>query len=178
VDDARRRVQQEELGHRGRQDDPLYKIRPLLRQGSERLNDRGWERVLLGIQIGDGNLGVTMAWLTKDALRGVYETTDVERAALLLDNVVAACQEEQIPELRRLGRTLKSWRTGILAHHTTGASNGPTEGLNLIVKQVKRVAFGFKKFANYGLRVLLRTGGVTLWRRPTPSLVYHPATGF
>ena len=178
VDDARRRVQQEELGHRGRQDDPLYKIRRLLRQGSERLNDRGWERVLLGIQIGDGNLGVTMAWLTKDALRGVYETTDVERAALLLDNVVAACQEEQIPELRRLGRTLKSWRTGILAHHTTGASNGPTEGLNLIVKQVKRVAFGFKKFANYGLRVLLRTGGVTLWRLPTPSLVYHPATGF
>ncbi|MGH7918760.1 MAG: transposase family protein [Candidatus Dormibacteraceae bacterium] len=42
----------------------------------------------------------------------------------------------------------------------------------------KRVALGFKKFTNYRLRVLLRTGGVTGWRRPTPSPVYHPATGF
>jgi transposase len=102
----------------------------------------------------------------------------VERASLLLDNVIAACEEEQIPEMRRLGRTLQSWRTEILAHHTTGASNGPTEGLNLIVKQVKRVAFGFRKFSNYRLRVLLRTGGVHWWRRPTPALVFHPATGF
>ena len=178
VDDVRRRVQQEEVGHRGRKNDPLYKIRRLLLQGSERLNDRGWERVLLGIEVGDPNLEVTMAWLTKDALRGVYRTGDLEEARLLLDNVIAACQEERIPELRRLGRTLRSWHTEILAHHATGASNGPTEGLNLLVKQVKRVAFGFKKFANYRLRVLLRTGGVKWWRRPTPALVFHPATGF
>ena len=119
-----------------------------------------------------------MAWLTNDALRGVYATRDVGEAAVLLENVIAACEEERIPELRRLGRTLKSWRTEILAHHTTGAGNGPTEGLNLLVKQVKRVAFGFKKFANYRLRVLLRTGGVRWWRRPTPPLVFHPSTGF
>lgn len=178
VEDVRRRVQQEQVGHRGRKHDPLYKIRRLLVQGGERLNDRGWERVLLGIQVGDPNLEVTMAWLTKDALRGVYQTKDVDEAKVLLDNVIAACQEERIPELRRLGRTLRAWQTEILAHHTTGASNGPTEGLNLIVKQVKRVAFGFTKFANYRLRVLLRTGGVRWWRRPTPALVFHPATGF
>lgn len=148
VDDVRRRVQQEQIGHRGRSGDPLYKIRRLLLQGSERLNDRGWERVLLGIEVGDPDLEVTTAWLTKDALRAVYATTDAETASLLLDNVIAACEEERIPELRRLGRTLKSWRTEILAHHLTGASNGPTEGLNLIVKQVKRVAFGFRKFTN------------------------------
>jgi transposase len=178
VDDVRRRVQQQQLGHRGRSGDPLYKIRRLLLQGSERLNDRGWERVLLGIKVGDPDLEVTTAWLTKDALRAVYATSDAETARLLLDNVIAACEEERIPELRRLGRTLKSWRAEILAHHLTGAGNGPTEGLNLIVKQVKRVAFGFRKFTNYRLRVLLRTGGVTWWRRPTPSLVYHPTTGF
>ena len=180
VDDVRRRVQQEELGHRGRKRDPLYKIRRLLPQGAERLNDRGWERVLLGIQVGDPNLEVIMAWLTKDALRGVYATSEVGEASLLLDNVIAArFEEERIQELRRLGRTLKAWRSEILAHHATGASNGPTEGMNLIVKQVKRVAFGFKKFANYRLRVLLRTGRVSWWRRPTPRLVFHhAATGF
>ncbi len=35
-----------------------------------------------------------------------------------------------VAEVRSLGRTLKSWRKEILAHHDTGASNGPTEGLN------------------------------------------------
>ena len=40
VDEVRRRVQQDTLGHRGRKDDPLYKIRGLLRHGVEHLTDR------------------------------------------------------------------------------------------------------------------------------------------
>lgn len=48
LDKVRRRVQQETLGHRGRKDDPLYKIRKLLLTGDERLDDRGQKRMLLG----------------------------------------------------------------------------------------------------------------------------------
>jgi len=40
LDAVRRRVQNETLGHRGRKNDPLYKIRKLLLTGSERLNER------------------------------------------------------------------------------------------------------------------------------------------
>ncbi|MCA1702190.1 MAG: hypothetical protein LC808_02530 [Actinobacteria bacterium] len=50
----------------------------------------------------------------------------------------------------------------MLAHHESGASNGPTEGLNLCVKRVKRLCgHGFKR-----LRVLLHAGRVTLPSRP------------
>ncbi|MFN6119266.1 MAG: transposase, partial [Actinomycetes bacterium] len=49
----------------------------------------------------------------------------------------------------------------ILDHHTTGASNGPTEGLNLLVKDVKRCGRGFENFEHYRLRVLLRAGKPT-----------------
>jgi transposase len=38
VDEVRRRVQNKLLGHRGRKDDPLYKIRRVLLTGAERLN--------------------------------------------------------------------------------------------------------------------------------------------
>ena len=48
VDHVRRRVQNELLGHRGRKDDPLYKIRRVLLTGAERLNDRGVDRMALG----------------------------------------------------------------------------------------------------------------------------------
>ena len=46
----------------------------------------------------------------------------------------------------------------MLAFHTTGRSNGPTEGINLLIKKVKRVGHGFRNFANYRLRLLLHCG--------------------
>ena len=59
LDAVRRRVQNETLGHRGRKDDPLYRIRKLLLTGSERLNERGRERILLSLRSGDPNDAVT-----------------------------------------------------------------------------------------------------------------------
>src|SRR4029453_7143220 len=53
VDQVRRRVQNETLGHRGRKRDPLFRIRKLLLTGSERLDERGSERILLGLRVGD-----------------------------------------------------------------------------------------------------------------------------
>ena len=94
-----------------------------------------------------------------------------EAAATLLDKAIAGCIADEVPEIRSLGHTLKSWRTEILAHHDTGASNGPTEGLNLCVKKVKRCGHGFKKFEHYRLRVLLHAGGVTWPSRPHPPRI-------
>ncbi|HSH59933.1 MAG TPA: transposase [Acidimicrobiales bacterium] len=74
-------------------------------------------------------------------------------------------------EIRSLGKTLASWRNEIIAHHRSGASNGPTEGLNLLVKKVKRCGHGFRNFENYRLRVLLHAGGVTWPQPPTPPRI-------
>ena len=63
---------------------------------------------------------------------------------MLLDKTIAGCIDDEVPEIRRLGDTLTQWRTEILAHHDTGARNGPTEGLNLCVKKVKRCGHGFR----------------------------------
>ncbi|HSH59567.1 MAG TPA: transposase [Acidimicrobiales bacterium] len=65
------------------------------------------------------------------------------------------------PQIVSLGTTLARWRSEILAHHDTGASSGPTAGLNLCVKKVKRCGHGFRRFEHYRLRVLLHAGGVT-----------------
>ena len=56
---------------------------------------------------------------------------------------------------------LRRWRTEIIAHHSTGASNGPVEAANLLIKAVKRSGRGFRHMANYRLRILLAGG-----RRP------------
>jgi transposase len=63
LDECRRRVQDELLGHRGRKDDPLYKIRRVLLTGSERLNQRGVDRMALGLRLEDPDDEVLGAWL-------------------------------------------------------------------------------------------------------------------
>jgi hypothetical protein len=49
----RHRVQQKQLGHRGRKPDPLYRIRSALRAGADRLTARQIERNEAGLQAGD-----------------------------------------------------------------------------------------------------------------------------
>ena len=90
---------------------------------------------------------------------------------MLLDKAIAGCLNDDVLEIRSLGRTLAVVAGEILAHHATGASNGPTEGLNLCVKKVKRCGHGFRSFEHYRLRVLLHTGGVTWPARPSPPRI-------
>jgi len=171
LDTIRRRVQNETLGHRGRKDDPLYRIRKILLAGNERLDERGQQRMLLGLRVGDPADEVLGGWLAKESVRDVYLADDVDEATVLLDKVIAGCAEDDVEEIQTLGRTLASWRTEILQHHRTGASNGPTEGLNLCVKKVKRCGHGFRSFDHYRLRVLLHAGGVTWPTRPPPPRI-------
>ncbi|MGH9038189.1 MAG: transposase, partial [Acidimicrobiia bacterium] len=104
------------------------------------------------------------AWLAKESVRDVYLAENVQDATTLLDKAIVGCADDDVAEIQALGRTLASWRAEILAHHDTGASNGPTE-VNLLVKKVKRCGHGFTNFEHYRLRVLLHTGGVK-WDAP------------
>ena len=171
LDQVRRRVQNETLGHRGRKHDPLYRIRKLLLTGSERVDDTGRQRMLLGLRVGDPNDEVVGAWLAKESVRDVYLAENRTDAEVLLDKAIVGCREDDVAEIRSLGDTLARWRAEILARHDTGASNGPTEGLNLLVKKVKRCGHGFRRFEHYRLRVLLHTGGITWPARPCPPRI-------
>jgi transposase len=171
VDQVRRRVQQDTLGHRGRKADPLYRIRKLMLTGAERLDEGGHERMLLGLRIGDPRDEVLGAWLAKESVRDVYLAGSFREAQTLLAKATRGCLADEVPEIVTLGKMLKRWRPEILARHSTGASNGPTEGLNLCVKKVKRCGHGFRTFEHYRLRVLLHAGGVTWPDRPSPPRI-------
>jgi transposase len=158
VDDVRRRTQQELTGHRGRRGDPLYDIRKVLLTGSERLTDRTRARLDAALAAGDPRDEVVATWLAKEHLREVYAVDDPVEAGVLLDAVIAECATSEVKELRRLGGTLRKWRTEILAHHVTGDSNGPTEAMNLLIKNIKRVGRGFTNFEHYRLRLLAHCG--------------------
>jgi len=68
----------------------------------------------------------------------------------------------------RLGRTLHVWRDELVAHFDhPNVSNGPTENLNLKIKNTKRIARGYRNFAHYRLRLLLNHGLIHEDHSPT-----------
>jgi transposase len=160
VDRCRRRVQRDTLGHRGHKHDPLYRARKLLTLAAERLNEGSTAKMRGLLAAGDPDGQVYEAWAVKEGLRDLYTLWgDEPLARRWLDGLIYECRAGVGPEVRGMARTLDQWRHPILAWHTTGHSNGPVEGLNSLIKKLKRVAAGFRSFANYRLRILLAVGG-------------------
>lgn len=165
VDEVRRRVQQDTLGHRGHKHDPLYQVRRLLRRGAEHLTDAQRQRLSTALAVGDPEGEVAMAWQCAQTLRSVYHAPTVAEGRRRARKVLDSFPSCPIPEVARLGRTLRSWRAEFLAYFdTAGASNGPTEAINLQVEKIRRTAHGFRNFRNYRLRLLLYSG--IAWQTP------------
>jgi transposase len=159
VNNVRRRVQQDTLGHRGRKHDPLYGIRRLLLRTWSNLNERGWERLRGGLAAGDPDGEVAAVWLARELLAEVYTATDLAQAKRRLIVFFLHAADVDIPELTRLASTIDRWRDEVLAFHSTGgASNGPTEAVNLLVEKIRRIGHGYRNFANYRRRLLLGCG--------------------
>lgn len=73
VDEVRRRVQNQTLGHRGHKNDPLYRARRLLTKADERLDERGPSKLLGQLDAGDPHGEVRVAWHSKEVVRSIWE---------------------------------------------------------------------------------------------------------
>lgn len=107
VDQCRRRVQQDTLGHRGRKGDPLYGIRNLLRAGAEKLTERQWTRLDAAVAADEAHLQVWLAWSCSQQLRAAYQHPDPVEGRKITVTVVETFPTCPVPEIARLGRTLK-----------------------------------------------------------------------
>jgi transposase len=159
LDECRRRVQNDTMGHRGRKDDPLYRCRRLLTKADERLDDHGRTKLLGLLAAGDPRGEVRMAWHAKEVVRSIYDHHDPDLADTFVYRLGRDLQDASCPiEVRSLGRTIIRWKEQIAAWHRSHVTNAPTEAANNLIKRIKRVAFGFTRFRNYRVRVLLYAG--------------------
>lgn len=162
VDEVRRRVQQDTLGHRGRKGEPLYGIQSILRAGAENLTDKQRARFITAIEAHEAHEEVFIAWQCAQQLRDAYRQKDLSLGRRIAEKVVETFPTCPIPEIARLGRTLKRWREAFLAYFTTDrANNGGTEAVNGIIELHRRLARGYRNRHNYRLRMLLAAGGLT-----------------
>jgi transposase len=72
VGEVRRRAQQDTLGRRGHKQDPLYRIRGLLRQGVEHLTQHQQAKITACLNAGDPTDEVNVTWQCYQQLHSVY----------------------------------------------------------------------------------------------------------
>lgn len=107
VDEVRRRVRQDTLGHRGRKGDPLYGIRRTLQIGAEHLTEK--QSAPLDAKFTEG------ARTTRSLSRGsatrnsgnIYHARPA-KGRQLVNEVIASFLTCPIPEVGRMGRTLQT----------------------------------------------------------------------
>ena len=124
------RVQQDTTSHCGRKGDPLYQIRLLLRASRHRLTPRQKERLREAFTADEAHISVDVAYLHRASARGLppSHTRPRPTPGRIPNPAPTTCP---IPEIARLGRTLRKWKDALNAYFDTdGASNGSTEAIN------------------------------------------------
>lgn len=154
-------MQQETTGHPGRTNDPLYRIQNILRAGEEHLTDRRRARLHQAFTADERHVEVEVAWLCAQQVRSAYHQATHPEGKTIAQKILDTFSTCPIPEIARLGRTLKQWAAAFLAYFTTdGASNGGTEAINGLIELHRRIARGFRNRHHYRLRMLLIGGGL------------------
>ena len=90
----------------------------------------------------------------KESLYQLYRTKGFNKASRGLINLTDRMALSELPEIKKLRKTLMKWRIEILNYFKTGLTNARTEGYNRIAKGEQYSAFGVRNHFNYRLRLL------------------------
>jgi hypothetical protein len=122
-------------------------------------------------------LRVTDAQAGPDGVLEVWAATDYPAAAACPDcgvvsgrvheRVLARPQNDDIPELASLAKTISRWEDQIACAVLTGVTNATSESLNRLAKLEARLAYGFRNPLNQRRRV--RIACTRGYRRRSPT---------
>jgi hypothetical protein len=118
VDEVRRRVQQNTLGHRGRKGDPLFRVRRTLQIGAEHLTDKPTARLDAKLTAGDPGDVVTLAWQCYQKLSNIYHARP-EHGRALVNEVITSFPDLPHPGSRPPRpdtQTMEDGHPGLLRH--------------------------------------------------------------
>ncbi|MCV0003541.1 transposase [Mobiluncus mulieris] len=139
-------------------------MRRTLKTGANLLTDKQAEK-LQAIPADDFHAYVEAAWISYQDMMHAYRQKNRQYGKHLMEQVIEKLANipkdiaAGLPELRRLGRTLKRRTGDILAYFDhPHSSNEPTEAINVRLEHLRGTTLGFRNFINYRIRALLETG--------------------
>lgn len=94
-------------------------------------------------------------YIQRNRFHTIYESaTDTENMTLLLQDWIEQATKLEHHQTNKFIKTLQNWMTNIASYANTFATNAVTEGLNNLIRHIKRISFGIPKFEHLRLRVL------------------------
>jgi transposase len=160
--DVRRRAVREKYGRRGRSGDGEYGVKGLLVRNLEHLRPDQFAKVIDTLGADPHGQEILAAWIGKEELRDALNlraritgSAPCERAVRggLAAFYDWCAQNDDIPELLTLARTISRWEDEIVAAVLTGVTNARSEALNRLAKLEARLACSFRNPANQRRRV-------------------------
>ena len=160
--DVRRRVVRGKYGRRGRSGDPEYGIKNLLVRNLEHLSGVRFAKIVSILQADPAGQEIAAAWIGKEKLRHALNlrgrvTGSVPCERAVRDRLFAfydwCAQNDDIPELLSLARTVSRWEGEIICAVLTGVTHAASESLNRLARLEARLAYGFRNPANQRRRV-------------------------
>ena len=128
---------------------------------TRKLTPRQQERLREAFTADEAHISVEVAYHCAQQVREVFHQATPAQGRRLATRLIERLPACHIPEIARLGRTLRKWKDAFLAYFdTAGASNGRTEAINGIIELGRRIARGYRNPTNYQLRMLLIAGGL------------------
>jgi transposase len=96
------------------------------------------------------------AYEMKNRLRDIFES-DIDRkeAETQIDQWSTEAEKMKNRCINTFLNTLKNWKNYVLNYFNDRVSNGLVEGINNKIKLIKRMAFGFRNFENFRLRIIV-----------------------
>jgi transposase len=131
------------------------------------------ERIKL-TQLQRENRRIYRAYLLKESLLDILDRHQVGVAARKLDEWCRWAMRSQLRPFKKLARTLRKHKDGVLAYVQTRLNNGRTEGLNGKIRVITRRAFGFHNVSSLIGMIFLCCSGLRLsplHRTPSPPLL-------
>lgn len=159
---VRQRVSREQNGRRGLKTDKAWAHRQLLLRGYDTLSEAGKKRLDDVFATDDPTQELAAAWGVKEALRLMLSRTNPasveDRRAFFERQVKAAGMKET----DRLMATVIKWWPEIQTLLATRVTTAKVEAANTMIKNIKRIARGFRNPDNYQARILLRSAARTV----------------
>ena len=106
------------------------------------------------------NRRLQRAYVLKEDFDAFYASADMEEAAKFLKAWTRRCKQSRLEPFIALAKRLNRWADGILAFFTHRITNGVSEGINNLIKVLKRRAYGFTDFRYFTLKILDATGAL------------------
>ncbi|PYI63902.1 ISL3 family transposase [Arthrobacter livingstonensis] len=159
---VRQRVSREQNGRRGLKTDKAWAHRLLLLRGYDTLSDAGKKRLDDVFATDDPSQELVAAWGVKEALRLMLSATNpasVEDRKIFFERQVKAAA---MKETDRLLATVTKWWPEIQTLLATRVTTAKVEAANTMIKNIKRIARGFRNPTNYQSRILLRSAARTV----------------